>query len=37
MNAKSVPSDLEIARDATPAPIQEIADKLGLDPCTTLS
>ena len=36
MNAKSVPSDLEIARDATPAPIQEIADKLGLDQAAVL-
>jgi len=36
MNAQSVPSDLEIARDATPAPIQEIADKLGLDPRAVL-
>jgi formate--tetrahydrofolate ligase len=31
MNTKSVPSDLDIARAATPAPIQDIADKLGLD------
>jgi formate--tetrahydrofolate ligase len=36
MNVQSVPSDLEIARNATPAPIQEIADKLGLDPAAVL-
>ena len=36
MNAQSVPSDLEIARNATPEPIQEIADKLGLDQAAVL-
>ena len=36
MNAQSVPSDLEIARAATPAPIQEIADKLELDQAAVL-
>ena len=36
MNAQSVPSDLEFARAATPAPIQEIADKLELDQAAVL-
>ena len=36
MNVKSVPSDLEIARTATPVPIQNVADKLELDAAAVL-